>query len=380
MNRRVLLVDDDPHALSAYRRQMCRSFDLTTALSGHEGLKVIRRSDDFAVIVSDMTMPEMNGVEFLQNARELTPRSIRIMLTGNADQRTAMDAINSGNIFRFLTKPCHPEMLTIVLNEGLAEFSQVLANRDSLIREQQNRARIESALREQMEATQHAHEATVNHLVTASMYRDEETGAHIKRTGLYCELFARSLGWSESDVDTIRLAAPMHDVGKIGIPDSILQKAGRLTGSEFEIMKTHTVIGANMLSDQRSPLLKMAHIIAMYHHERWDGTGYPYGLAGEEIPECARIMTIVDVYDALSHARVYRPAFKEAEVLQVLQGGSGTHFEPRLLKAFFLLLPEMARIAQENADTEVSETATYSNFQCEAKPEPHMAAMASMQM
>ena len=148
----------------------------------------------------------------------------------------------------------------------------------------------------------------------------------------------------------IRLAAPMHDVGKIGIPDRILRKPAELTAEEFEVMKTHAVIGANMLAGSHSPMLQTARDIALNHHERWDGTGYPAGLDGPDIPESARIVAIVDVYDALSHDRVYRAALPEDEVLAIMERGVGTHFDPFLSAAFFSVLPEIRRIAEDNPE------------------------------
>jgi HD-GYP domain-containing protein (c-di-GMP phosphodiesterase class II) len=195
-----------------------------------------------------------------------------------------------------------------------------------------------------------AHEETIYRLVTASLWRDEETGMHIKRTGLLSELLARAASWSESQADTIRLAAPMHDVGKIGIPDAILRKPGKLTPAEFDTMKTHTVIGAKMLEGSRSAILAMARDIALCHHERWDGSGYPQGLSGPAIPEPARILSIIDVYDAMSHDRVYRPALAEDEVLNLMTRGAGTQFDPVLLAVFLAHYEAIRRLAQENPD------------------------------
>jgi HD-GYP domain-containing protein (c-di-GMP phosphodiesterase class II)/CHASE1-domain containing sensor protein len=199
-------------------------------------------------------------------------------------------------------------------------------------------------------AVRAAHEETIHRLVRASLCRDEETGTHIRRTGLLAEVLARAAGWSGAEAEVVRLAAPMHDVGKIGIPDAVLRKRGKLTPAEYDIMKTHTTIGARMLAGSRSAILAMACDIALNHHERWDGTGYPRGLAGANIPEAARILSIADVYDALSHDRVYRPAMPEDEVLSLLQGGSGTQFDPMLLALFFARFDDMRRIAQENPD------------------------------
>ncbi|HUY35857.1 MAG TPA: HD domain-containing phosphohydrolase [Pirellulales bacterium] len=197
-----------------------------------------------------------------------------------------------------------------------------------------------------------AHEETIHWLVKVSLYRDEETGAHIQRTGWYSELLAASAGWRRELVDQIRLAAPMHDLGKIGIPDAILRKPGKLTRDEMAVMQTHTLLGAKMLAGSTTPVLRMAQEIALCHHERWDGGGYPTGLAGLEIPETARIVAIVDFYDALSHDRVYRPAFPEAEVVRMMRDGRGTHFDSRLVDIFLSLLPEMRAIAQAVPDDE----------------------------
>jgi putative two-component system response regulator len=165
-------------------------------------------------------------------------------------------------------------------------------------------------------------------------------------------LLAATLGWDRERVEAIRLAAPMHDIGKIAIPDAILCKPGKLTPEEFAAMQTHAEIGATLLAGSQSPALRMAYEIALGHHERWDGTGYPSGLRGTEIPEAARIVAIVDVYDALSHDRVYRPAMPEPEVLQILRAGRGSHFDPEFLDVFMTLLPEMRAIAEAVTDCE----------------------------
>ena len=214
-------------------------------------------------------------------------------------------------------------------------------------------ATLEAKLREQMRAVRRAHEETILRLLSASRYRDEETGAHIKRTGRYCELFAEVLGWPADQVQNIRLAAPMRDLGKIGISDAILQKPGKLTPEEFAVMKTHTVIGARMLEGSESAILQMAHEIALAHHEHWDGTGYPRGLVGLEIPESARIVAIVDVYDALIHRRVYREALPEEKAIEIIEQGRGRHFDPFLLSVFLSLLPDIRRIARQNPDDRV---------------------------
>lgn len=181
-------------------------------------------------------------------------------------------------------------------------------------------------------------------LVWASESRDEETGAHIRRIGQYAEVLGRSLGWSEGDAEDLRIAATMHDIGKIGIPDGILLKNGRLTFEEYELMKAHPKIGANILDNSDVPLLQLAREIALCHHEKWDGTGYPRGLKGEAIPESARITTIADIYDALVNERVYKAAMTEEKALAVMAAQNGTAFDPRVYDHFLTVLPEFRRI------------------------------------
>ncbi len=195
-----------------------------------------------------------------------------------------------------------------------------------------------------------AHEETIHRLLAVSAFRDCESGSHMLRTGLISELLARAAGWDSSRAEQLRIAAPMHDVGKIGIPDAILRKSGKLTDEEFEIMKTHSVLGAGMLGGSESEVIQLAQKIALSHHERWDGRGYPHGLAGPAIPESARIVAIVDVYDDLSHDRAGRPAFSESEVLSMMLEGAGTQFDPQLLECFVSVLPEIRRISALHPD------------------------------
>lgn len=195
-----------------------------------------------------------------------------------------------------------------------------------------------------------SYEETIRQLMKASLCRSHETGMHIKRIGLLSEMLALAAGWTPSDSQTIRLAAPMHDVGMIGIPDAIVQKPGKLTPVEFEIVKTHTLNGARILEGSHSDVLAMAHKIALYHHERWDGTGYPHRLSGQMIPEPARIVGIVDVFDAVSHDRVYRPALSADAIRDILAKGAGTQFDPNLINLFLANFETARRIGRENPD------------------------------
>jgi putative two-component system response regulator len=193
-------------------------------------------------------------------------------------------------------------------------------------------------------------EEIILRLLAAASWPDEETGKHVRRVGLLSQRLARAAGWSAAEAENIRLAAPMHDIGKVGVPNAILCKPGPLTPEEFRVMQTHTLIGAKILARARAPLLQMAEAIALHHHEHWDGGGYPTGRDGYAIPESARIVAIADVYDALTHDRVYRPAIPEQRALEMMREGAGTHFDPHLLAAFFLHLPEMSPVCENDPD------------------------------
>jgi putative two-component system response regulator len=184
---------------------------------------------------------------------------------------------------------------------------------------------------------------TIIRLTTVAEYKDEETAAHIRRVGHYCQHMAKHLGWPEEDQETILYASPMHDIGKVGIPLEILLKSTKLTPQEFALVKTHTLIGADILHDSKSKYLQMAETIALTHHERWDGTGYPRGLREEEIPMAGRIMNIVDQYDALRGRRPYKSSLDHEVAVKIIVEGDGRtspeHFDPNLRKAFVELVP-----------------------------------------
>ena len=210
---------------------------------------------------------------------------------------------------------------------------------------------LEQEVRHRTQEIRDREEEIALRLVCAADTRDDgETGSHIRRLGLYSELMAKHLGWPQERVDEIRIAAPMHDIGKIGIPDHILRKPGKLDDAEFQIMKMHAQIGAKILSNSKSTLVQMAREIALGHHEKWDGTGYPEGLVGEAIPTSARIVAIVDVFDALIHKRVYKDGIDIDKALDIMREGRGKHFDPKLFDLFYELREEMSEIAQDFSD------------------------------
>jgi len=212
--------------------------------------------------------------------------------------------------------------------------------------------RLEEEVRKRTAQIREREEQIAMRLLTAAGFRDEETGAHVRRIGLYSEVIGEALGWNKQHVDDIRIAAPMHDLGKIGIPDRILQKPGKLTKEEYVHMQQHPIIGGKMLGGSSIPIFHMATDIAECHHEKWDGSGYPKGLSGENIPISARIVALADVYDALIHKRVYKEAMPEDEVIDYLKEQSGKHFDPKIVELFLDLLPQIRRIKETVVEAE----------------------------
>ncbi len=294
------------------------------------------------LVTLDVRMPGTLGTELLPRIAAAFPDTSVIMMTGQDETGTAVEALTHG-ASAYLLKPVKREEL-------LFHARRALERRQLILDKRQYTHRLEERVRQQTATIRHREEEVIRRLLSASLWRDEETGAHIRRVGLLSEMLAKAVGWSIAEAEELRLAACMHDIGKIGIPDDILRKPGPLTPEETRTMQSHTVIGAKILSGSDAPMLKMAEEIALCHHEQWGGGGYPAVLSGYAIPEAARIVAIVDVYDALSHDRVYRPAMPEEKVLAVMQQQAGTHFDPQLLATFFLNLPEMSRICEENPE------------------------------
>ena len=293
-------------------------------------------------MILNVTKPDVSDLDFVARVKAAFPHCEVIMLTGVQVAQTAIEALSVGTS-AFLIRPVGSQELLSHI-ERAAPRRNLQMDRDLYLQE------LEDRVRQQTCEVQDAHEETINRLMAAAKYRDEETGAHVRRVGLLSEALAAALGWPVNQTDLLRMAAPMHDIGKIGIPDAILQKSGKLSAQEFEIMKTHSLIGAGMLSGSKSPVMQMAEKVARAHHERWDGGGYPHGLRGEEIPECARIVAVVDVFDALTHDRVYRPAVCEQETLAMLERGRQTHFDSRCVSAFIEILPLVRRISLKTFD------------------------------
>jgi putative two-component system response regulator len=339
----ILVVDDEPHVRDLLSRWLGDAGYECLAAANCQEARAHLDAHPIALATLDISLPGGSGFDLLAHIGERHADTAAIMLTGEATASMAIAAL-TGGAFGYLIKPVDREELLFQVSRGLERRNLIIDKRNYT-------ERLERRVREQTQELRRACEETIYRLVAACAYRDVETGDHARRTGLLGEVLALAAGWSAADAERMRLAAPMHDVGKIAIPDAILQKPGRLTPAEFEVMKQHTVIGAKILTGSASAILQMAEIIALCHHERWNGRGYPAGLAGDDIPQAARIVAIVDVYDALTHSRIYRPPLSEAEAVALMIEKSGSHFDPRLLELFLDRLPEMRRISAQNDDT-----------------------------
>lgn len=323
---KVLLADDEPAILTVLSYWLnSEGYTCVQARNGLEAWELLREGG-FTLLISDIMMPGMSGMALLEKAREYDDDLAVIMVTGVDDRSVAIRALQLG-AYGYIIKPFDQ-------NEVLIQIATALERRQLICARKAYEYTLEQRIRERTVELRSREAEITMRLVAAAEFRDGNTGLHIRRMARYATAIALVLGWLEAAIDDLRLAAPMHDIGKIGISDQILLKRGKLTAAEFAIMKRHTEIGAEIIGPSPIPLLQMARDVILCHHERWDGSGYPCGLVGEEIPEAARIVAFANVYDALSSDRVYRPAFPEDEVQAIMTAGNGNQFDPRIINSF----------------------------------------------
>lgn len=339
---RILVVDDEPLVSELIINCLATErYECHAAHSTDKALELLEQNN-YSLVVSDINMPGKTGIELLSIVKKRFPDVAVIMVTAVDDRKTAIQSLHLG-AYGYVIKPFD-------LNEIVISVVNALERRRLTIQSKEHETRLENEVRNRTAEIHRREEEICLRLTSACEYRDVETGSHIRRIGLYAFIMADELGWSSQLMDEIRVAAPMHDIGKIGVPDYILLKRGKLTNEEFEIIKKHTVIGAEILSGSSISLLNMAKDIALSHQEKWDGSGYPYGLSGEAIPESARIVAIIDVYDALVSKRIYRPAILEKEALQIMTREKSKHFDSRIFDAFLRVLPKLRKIRLQVQD------------------------------
>jgi len=347
MTYKVLIVDDAEINLILFEALLKRmgNCEVVKFSSSVAGL-ACAKSTDFDLVIVDYMMPDLNGMEFITAFRAAPGREHIpvLMITANDHKQVRYDALAMG-ASDFLTKPVDKIEFKARVNNMLllGASRKVLANHAAWLAEEVRKATFAIKERER---------ETVLRLSKAAEYRDPETGAHILRMAHYSELIARGLGMPEADCELLLEAAPMHDIGKVGIADSILLKPGQLTPAEFEIMKQHAVIGYKILKGSASRVLQAGAGIALGHHEKFDGSGYPSGLRGEVIPIFSRIVAVADVFDALTSKRPYKPAWSLERAREHLQTNAGSHFDPSCVAVFLAKWEQVLEIERTFKDAE----------------------------
>lgn len=326
MKRPLLIVDDEPANLALLRQILSPEHALVFARNGSEALAAVAKHHP-ALVLMDVEMPGMDGYAACRAlkanpATESIPVLFVTSLAETGDETAGFDA----GAVDYLVKPVSPPIVRA-------------------------RVRTHLSLVSAKQLAQSYNDA-IYMLGEASEFKDTDTGTHIWRMAAYSSALAAAAGWDERSCLQLKMAAPMHDIGKLGIPDAILHKPGKLDAHEWSVMQTHSEVGYQILSKSAAPLLHMAATIARHHHERWDGAGYPSALAGEDIPEMARIVAIADVFDALTTRRPYKEPWPLDRVMDTLHTSAGSHFEPRLIAHFTRILPQILEIQNEWSHTE----------------------------
>jgi putative two-component system response regulator len=327
---RILIVDDELANIRLLER-MLEHAGYTDVRSTADSRTVLAIAREYRpdLVLLDLHMPGADGFEVIEQLGTVAPPESYLpilVLTADITPAAERRALEMG-ANDFVTKP-------LQVFQVLLRIRNLLETRFLHLRLQRHNETLEERVRDRTRDLEEARLEVLERLTQAVEFRDDDTGQHTRRVGELSARTSRKLGLHEDAVELIRRAAPLHDTGKIAIPDAILLKRGRLTPEEFDIMKTHTTAGARILSGGRTQMMRLAEQIALSHHERWDGTGYPHGISGEEIPLAARIVAVADFYDALAHDRPYRPAWPEERIVAEIQQQSGSHFDRRVTEAF----------------------------------------------
>lgn len=333
----ILVVDDTPSNITVLVEILRVGYRVLAATSGEQALKIACGDPPPDLILLDVMMPVMSGHEVCERLKaESRTRKIPVIFV------TAMNQVEDEargfalGAVDYITKPVSPPIVKARVQTHLALYDQ---NRE-----------LERLVRERTAELRHTRLEIIKRLGRAGEFRDNETGMHVVRVAHYCRLLGEAVRMNEEDVDLLFHAAPMHDIGKIGIRDNVLLKPGKLDDEEIKIMRRHVPFGAEIIGEHNDGLLSMARLIALTHHEKWDGTGYHRSLKGEAIPLVGRITSIADVFDALTSVRPYKKAWPVQDAVTWIQREAGTSFDPELVKKFVAILPQILAVREKHSD------------------------------
>lgn len=333
----VLVVDDTPVNIDILTGILRPWYKIKAALSGELALKIANSANKPDIILLDIMMPGMDGFEVCRQLKNnIETRKIPIIfVTAKSEVADEQQGFELGAA-DYISKPVRPPIVLARVQAQLALYDQ--ANHLEQLVQQRTKELSDTRLE------------IIRRLGRAAEYKDNETGMHVIRMSYFSRYIAEESGMDPNWCELIYNAAPMHDIGKIGIPDAVLLKPGKLDAQEWNIMKKHAQYGADIIGDHDSPIMQLAKEIATYHHEKWDGSGYPHGLKGKDIPVSARIIAIADVFDALTSKRPYKEAWSEQKALQLIKDEAGSHFDPDLVDKFMLCMPRVREIQQKFDD------------------------------
>jgi putative two-component system response regulator len=333
----VLVVDDTPANIDVLKELLRDDYTVKVALDGERALKIALTDNPPDIILLDVMMPGMDGYEVCRILKE-DPRTRKvpvIFVTAKDETEDEMRGFELGAA-DYITKPISPPIVKARVRTQLELYDQ-------------NRA-LERKVAERTAELNETRLQIIRRLGRAAEYKDNETGRHVIRMSHYSHLLALAAGFDEEEAERLLNAAPMHDIGKIGVPDGVLRKPAGLDDAEWKVMHRHPHFGSRIIGEHDSELLNMAAVVAITHHEKWDGSGYPKGLAGEEIPLVGRITAIADVFDALTTARPYKKAWTIEKTMDLLRQEAGKHFDPDLVKKFEAILPEVLKVREQHAE------------------------------
>lgn len=363
----ILIVDDNPENIFFLGEILKKHYIVKATTNGKEALKIVWKENPPDLILMDVVMPGMNGFEVcrLLKQRSSSQRIPVIFVTSLDEHLDEAKGFEAGGV-DYIAKPFQPSTVLARVKTHLTLYDQ------SRILEEKVVERTQSLYKRAKEVSD-TQDVTIFALATLAEYRDNETGSHIMRTQRYIKILANHLmtlpkykdQLNPEIIDLLYKSAPMHDIGKVGVPDHILLKPGKLSHDEFEAMKKHTVFGLEVITkseqtlgvDPKTSFLRFAREIAYTHQEKWDGSGYPQGLAGEDIPLSGRMMAIADVYDALISKRVYKPAISHESAIRIIEKGKGQHFDPDMVDAFLEVSENFRQVALKFEEDPVEKTA-----------------------